>query len=165
MTLGTFGDTYIDAILAEYIPIEETNRPLEELLTDESDQLQLATLMELRAARISRGQYDLQAVLQDARDAEQSGVDVEGTYRSETKDLDTDWTQIDLDFVTEEIDLRGFGSDIELAFVQQPDSDDVISYSSSDSPVVGIPISTSWIQLRGASGSVSGVNVEAWGDS
>jgi len=170
MGVGTVGNTYIDQILGEYVPINETNSPINELVTDESDQLLYALLVELRAARFGRGQYDLQSVLQDQMEADTGDVDVDAIYRTETYEVTEtndrdDWQKVDLDFVTEEIDLR-FDDAVKVAFAKQPGSDDVVTYGSADSPVVGIPASTSWIWIAAQDGtSGATVQVEAWGDN
>jgi len=167
MGVGTLGNTYIDAMLGEYIPVGQTNTPMEELLTDESDQLLYALLVEMRAARFSRGQYDIQGAMQRS---ETDSVDTEGTYVSRSVDVpelnsSDDWEPLDLDFVTGEVDLR-FDSDIQVAFVKDPGDGDVVPYSVSDSPVVGIPVETSWIWVVAQSGSGGAtVQIDAWGSN
>jgi len=170
MGLGTLGDTYVDRILGEYIPLNEANTPIEELLTDESDQLLYALLVEMRASRFARGQYDIQSVLDGAMNANSGDVDVDATYRTETVALDElatgdEWVRFDLDFVTDEIDLR-FDAAINVALAKDLSSEDVVQYGTNDSPVVGIPASTSWIWLSAQQGT-GGANVrlEAWSDN
>ena len=164
--VGTLGNTYIDTILGEYVPINETNSSIEELLTDESDQLLYALLVELRASRFDRGQYDIQ----DSLAVDDGNVDVDATYRTETFDAAVpddrdDWKRFDLDFVTEEIDLR-FSDAINVALVKQPSDGDIVQYNSADSPVVGIPASTSWIWVSAQDGTGgASVTMEAWGDN
>jgi len=167
---GTIGNTYIDRLIGEYVPVEETNSLAEELLADETNQLLFATVQELRAQRFQDGTYDIQEVLRQERDAEGSGVDVDATYDSRIVDAPQfdngdDWETIDLDFATSEIDLR-FDDDIYVAFKQEFGSDDVIPYPVGDSPVVGIPASTSWIQVVAQEGTGGAtINVESWGDN
>jgi hypothetical protein len=167
MMAGTLGDTYIDAVLGEYIPINESNTPLEELLTDESDQLLFAVLSELRASRYQTGQYDIQAALATG---ESETIDKSATYETVTVDADPlqdsdDWVEIDLDFVTQEVDIR-FDDAVYVVFQKQFGSDDVIAYSADDSPIAGIPVSTSWIYVAAQDGTTGAtIQLEAWGDN
>jgi len=167
MMPGTLGNTYIDQILGEYIPVQEMNTPWEELLTDESDQLLFALLVELRARRYQTGAYDIQSVLStgETYDVDESATYLTDSYNVSEINGSEDWTLVDLDFVTEEIDLR-FDADINVVLQKPFGSDDVIQYATADSPVVGIPASTSWIYLGAQNGTGGAtVQLEAWGGS
>ncbi len=166
MSIGTFGDTYIDELLAEYVPPEETLA--DDMLADEGKQLLYALLLEMRARRIETGNYDLDTTLEKQRTAVEQGTpDTEGSYLSKDYDVtplddSDDWRKIDLDFVTSEVDLR-FDAPVHVAFTTPSDQSAVVSYTAEESPVVGVPVSTPaiWITAQEGTGGAT-VTLEAW---
>lgn len=166
MGVGTVGDTYIDDLLGEYLPIQQG--PVEDVLSSETDQLLYALLLELRAQRMRQGDMDIRTLLQRNRQERSSGnPERTGTYLSTDLDLDPldtaeDWEKVDLEFVTSEVDLR-FNDDIAVAFDEPTDNSRVVQYSATESPVTGIPVETSEIHA-GAQEGTGGANltIDAW---
>lgn len=135
-----------------------------ELLMNETDMLLAALLMELKAQRLSDGVSESADVLIEQQRADYSdGSDhARGTYHSEQVTVDAnEWTEIDLDFIAGEVDLRGITDVIEVAFADPTGENAVIEYDSNDSPVAGIPVQTSRVWLRGKSTSTT-LTMEAW---
>ena len=167
MAIGTFGDTYIDRLLGEYLPVQQG--PVEDVLSSETDQLLYAVLLEMRARRMQNGASDIRTLLEQQRQATEQGTpDVQGTYTSRDLELDSldtadDWEKVDLDFVTSEIDLR-FSDPIAVAFRDPTDEEYIVKYDGGESPVTGLPVETSEIHL-GAQQSTSGASLtlQAWG--
>lgn len=166
MGVGTLGDTYIDAVLGEYLPIQQG--PIEDVLSSETDQLLYALLLEQRARRMQDGPQDIRTLLEEQRQAAEQGTpDTTGTYVSRDLALDElesadDWQTLDLDFTTSEIDLR-FDDKIKVAFRTPSEEEAIVQYDGGDSPAVGIPVETSEIHLGAADGTGgASVTVEAW---
>jgi len=166
MGVGTLGSTYVDDLLGEYLPV--TQGPVEDVLSSETDQLLYAVLLEQRARRMQDGASDIRTLLERQRQQrEQGSPDVQGTYTSRDLSLDPlndadDWVEVDLDFVTSEVDLR-FSDAIAVAFRPPTEDEAIVQYDGSESPVTGLPVETSEIHL-GAQQSTSGASLtlEAW---
>jgi len=166
-TLGI--NTYIDELLRDYIPPDEDPQTiLGELAEDETNALLFAALTELKLLREEQfsGDTAVPALLQQQQSRSEGAVDTIATYHSTDEDVSSGggWSHVDLDFVTGEVDLR-FGVDVQVAFAGTGDSDNVVSYSADESPVVGIPVETSNIHVRNDDTSDGTVTVEAWGDA
>jgi hypothetical protein len=168
MGVGTIGSTYIDDLLAEYVPPEGSF--VEDALSDETDQLLYALLLETRVRRYQAGITDLQTALNSQQEANEQGTpSTTGTYTSRELDLpelDTqeDWQDLDLDFVTSEVDLR-FDAGVLVAYDRPTEDERVIEYAGNESPVVGTPVQTStiWLAAQPGSGGAT-ATVEAWSD-
>jgi hypothetical protein len=175
MGVGTLGNTYIDTLLAEYVPGDDSLA--EEVLTDETDQLLYALLLEMRVSRFNQqGAQDIETALANIRDTTETGApDQTGTYasvrfddagdqRDNLPELQTgdDWQEVELDFVTSEVDLR-FGDAIAVAFEEPQQEESVVRYAGDESPVVGVPVQTStiWLGAQPGSGGAT-ATVEAW---
>lgn len=166
MGVGTLGDTYIDTLLGEYLPIQQG--PVEDVLSSETDQLLYALLLEQRARRMQNGATDIRTLLEQQRQATEQGTpDTTGTYTSRDLDLDAldsadDWQEIDLDFVTSEVDLR-FSDAIAVSFAPPTEDERIVQYDGKESPVTGLPVETSEIHLGAQQGTGgASVTVEAW---
>lgn len=144
------------------------------LLENETDHLLYAVLVELRAQRQREGVADLRAFRERQREEEQQGQPTErGEYRSINFDGDQreplaevdsadDYQEIELSFVSSQIDLR-FNADLVVAFDLPDEQDDVVTYSADSSPVVGIPVETSKIWIGAQPGTGGGqATVEVW---
>lgn len=168
--LGTAGETYIDQILGEYVPPETSFA--EDLVNDEEKQLLYAILVEMRASRIMDGEMDVDSILEEYREAvEQGRPQSEATYVSGAEDVSVledqdDWKPVEFDFVASEIDLRGFGTDIYVAFREPKEQSAIVPYTADEAPVVGVPVSTSkmWIAAQEGTGGTT-ITYEAWADA
>ena len=166
MGVGTLGDSYIDGLLAEYLPIQQG--PVEDVLSSETDQLLYALLLEQRARRMQNGATDIRTLLEQQRQATEQGTpDATATYTSREFELDPldtadDWQELDLDFVTSEVDLR-FSDAIAVSFRSPTEDEAIVQYDSDESPVTGLPVETSEIHLGAQEGTGgASVTVEAW---
>jgi hypothetical protein len=166
MAVGTLGDSYIDTLLGEYLPVQQG--PVEDVLSSETDQLLYALLLEQRARRMQNGATDIRTLLEQQRQATEQGTpEATGTYTSRDLELDPlatadDWQELDLDFVTSEVDLR-FNDAIAVAFAPPTEEERVVQYDGSESPVTGLPVETSEIHLGAQEGTGgASVTVEAW---
>ena len=164
---GTLGSSYIDTVLGEYLPVEQG--PIEDILSSETDQLLYALLLEQRARRMQNGAGDIRTLLEQQRQAQEQGnPDATGTYTSVERTLNPlqtadDWQELDLDFITQEVDLR-FSGAIYVAFRTPSDDEYIVEYDADESPVVGISVETSEIHLAAQEGTGgAAVTVEAWG--
>lgn len=148
--------------------VEEYLGPLPpELLTDDTNALLGALLMELQAQRMSGGgPSDVSVFLeQRRRDLENSSDDSRALYHStDVTAPKNEWESIELEFFSSEIDLRKIDGAVDVAFVDPRDSGDeaVISYDQADSPLAGIPAETQKVWFRG-DGAQRTLKMEAWG--
>jgi hypothetical protein len=142
----------------------------DELLTDDTNALLGALLMELQAQRrVGDGPSNLAAFLAEQDDTGGFNKNVRGQYRSFDVFAERgEWTQIEpesLGFVTSEVDLRGATVPVDVAF-RQPGTDTAhVTYTTKEMPVAGIPVRTAslWIRANEAAGSDGGVTVDCWG--
>lgn len=135
-----------------------------EFFQSETEALLAAVVMELQAGRYSGdGPSDVGLFLEQQRQDQDRDTGAQrGTYHAEDLSVDASgWTEIDLDFVATEVDLRNISDDVEIAFADPAGEANVIEYSSADSPVAGIGVQTSYIWVRGKSGAAT-LNLEAW---
>lgn len=134
-----------------------------EVLLNETDALLAALLMELKAQRFSRGDTEAASlIIEQQRRDYATGTDTEGVYHaSEESPDDQGWTEVDLGFTCEEVDLRNISGPVDVAFADPGDGADSIRYDQSDSPVAGIRVRTATIWFQAATGTET-LNVEAW---
>lgn len=161
MSIGTAGRTYIDEVLAEYAIVNENL--IQDLAEDETKALLYALLLEARAQRLNPDANDIEVALDERADSATTGA----SYLSETKTLKelqntSDPEILDLSFEAREIDLR-FNDDIIVAFNQFSVGSNQVEYSASDSPVVGIPVTTSvvWAAAQNGTGGAT-LDIDVW---
>lgn len=143
-----------------------------QVLTDDTNALLGAVLLELQAQRMqNNGPTDLTVWMdeQNAEDTSGFNRDESGTYRSLSLAIDkSGWTEIepdDLGFVAREVDLRGASGDIQVAFQNPAEEEQQVAYSSGELPVTGIPVTTANIWARvdpDASSSNDTLTVDCW---
>jgi hypothetical protein len=144
-----------------------------ELLTDDTNALLGAVLLELQAERMqNNGPTDLTVWMDEQNSEDTSGFNrnERGTYRSLSLNIGkSEWAEIepdDLGFVAREVDLRGASVDIEVAFQNPAEEEKRVAYGASELPVTGIPVSTAniWVRVDPNAGSSSDtVTVDCWG--
>jgi hypothetical protein len=134
-----------------------------DLPTDDEEALATALLLELRALRQAQagsGPIDQQLTSPDAGQPDRMGQyhAVSGAADSAT------WAIVDdFGFVSREVDLR-FDNAIRVAFTDTTSQDtNVVEYDQADSPVSGIPVRTTHVQLKAAtSGQSVNYALEVW---
>ncbi|MUV87799.1 hypothetical protein GJ631_14875 [Natronomonas sp. CBA1123] len=132
------------------------------LTMNETDMLLGALLMEMQAQRVANGHGEAVEVVLNQRNEDGGDPDETGTYEAEEVTAVTgEWTEIDLSFITSEVDLRNISADVLIAFSEPTDESAVIPYGKSDSPVAGIQVATSKVWVRAVSTETT-FNVEAW---
>lgn len=136
-----------------------------QLLVDDTNALLASLLMELQAQRYAgNGPEDVSVYLQQRRrELESSSNDDEGVYHTETVEFgESDWTEVELEFTSSEIDLRRITGGVDVAYAD-PEHADAIPYNATDDPAVGVQVQTSkvWIKSQNGEGSQS-VQLEAW---
>jgi len=142
------------------------------LLTDDTNALLGALLLELQAQRLEGGgPNDLGLYLRQREQSTDSAFNREarGVYKSLSVDIQAnDYTEItpsDLGFVTQEVDLRNANIDIEVAFTQPGSDSASLTYTTEEIPVTGIPVSTAKIWVRVADSATSNqgtVTIDCW---
>lgn len=151
----------VDELIAEYHAV----MPPLEVLENETDQLLAALLMELKAQRIASGDSteSVDVIIEQQRQDHASGSEsTRGTYHAEEVTAPNgEWKEIELEFVTSEVDLRNIPGDIEVAFADRSGENNVISYDNTDSPVAGINVQTNKIWIKGVDADRT-LNLEAW---
>jgi len=136
---------------------------VDDAMLDEEEALLYAIALELRADRISPFASDIEVALQEDRDVPTT----KATYHSREYSLDEqqntdDWEIEDFDFLTREIDLR-FDDDIIIAFDLPSTEENRIEYAAGDSPVTGIPATTTKIYAVAQNGTGgASLTVDAW---
>lgn len=135
------------------------------ILQNETDMLLAALLMELKAQRISAGDSSESVdviIEQQRKDYADGSKDSRGTYHAEKVTAPAgEWTEIDLEFIASEIDLRNISGAVEVAFADPTGDSNVIKYDDTDAPVQGIRVQTGRLWFRGRSAEQT-LNVEAW---
>ena len=137
---------------------------------DDEEAALMAVLLELRAIRRNQaGTSTSPTLLEEQQQTEEDGAnpsDDVGLYRSETVQVSTsEWTELNLDFVTREVDLR-FDDAIRVSFGPPSAAGNTIGYGAADSPVAGIPVQTGEVHLRAQSGTGgTTVGIELWSKS
>jgi len=155
--IGT--ETVIDRVLAEYLPYQDRQTLLDEVVEDETNALLTALLLEISG----------QNVLEESNEVQKTA-----NYYAETFTVGTngpveggeeiDGKRVDLGFVAESIDLR-ISDAVTVAF-NRPGKNDhrEITYTSGVSPITEIPASTRYVWLSRADSASSDptVQMEAW---
>jgi hypothetical protein len=158
-------DQHIESLIREYIPSHEQDF-VERIIQDETDALLYGVITELRALRtVQTGNpQNAQTVVELVQQEMQQGVETTGVYHSETFDLsEGDFDKVlDLDFVATEVDLR-FTDDVQIAYADPAQDDNVIEYAKTDSPVAGTPVRTNTVHAKAQDGTGGAqLTIEAW---
>jgi len=161
MSFGTAGETFIDEVLEEYAIV--TGNLVQDIAMDEEKLLLYALLLEMRAQRLNPDANDIEVALDEREDSPTTGASYLSTTESLSERQNTNDAEIlDLNFRAQEVDLR-FDDDITVAFNDFSSSDNQVDYSASDSPVVGIPVSTGkiWAVAQDGTGGAK-LDIEVW---
>ena len=147
----------VEDLIAEYHAVLPPG-----LTMNETDMLLGALLMEMQAQRVASGHGEAVEVVLNQRNEDDGDPDETGTYHaSEVTAVPDEWTEVEFGFVAGEVDLRRIGGEVLVAFAEPTDPETVIPYSSDDSPVAGIQVTTSKVWVRAVSSETT-FNVEAW---
>lgn len=164
MSFGT--NTYIDALLDEYIGPEQRGN---QLLEDETNTLLYALLLETKAlrARQTGDVQDARTIVEIVQEDLDGNAESEGTYHSFSETVsDTSFSSsdpdIDIDWTANEVDIRTT-EPIVVAFANPANDENRVEYSSADSPVAGIPVQTSKVWVWKQQGAADAdVDIELW---
>jgi hypothetical protein len=147
----------VEDLIAEYHAVLPPG-----LTMNETDMLLAALLMEMQAQRVASGHGEAVEVVLDQRNEDDSDPDETATYHAEEVTAVTgEWRELDFGFVAGEVDLRRISGSVAVTFRDPTDETAVIPYTSDDSPVAGIQVTTSKMWYRAVSGETA-FNVEAW---
>ncbi|WP_435362749.1 hypothetical protein [Haloarchaeobius sp. DYHT-AS-18] len=155
MTPGPNGQ--VEQLLGEYGL--GANSWASDIVQSDTDRLLMALLLEQR-------DQDLIDALDQAND-EYGDTEKTATYATGSETADQEWSEpIEFGFVSSSIDLRVSNADIEVAFADPSKSENIgVPYSTSESPIIGVPAETSkmWVRRDPSAGSDATVQFEAWG--
>lgn len=151
----------IDALLAEYYGVEVTDMgPIGRLLRNEEQKLLAGILLETRAMRNAQGVSNIEDIIDD--DYSTPEGESEGVYASYSLSLSANqWYEIDLDFTSEEVDIRHFETPIQVRFRDSSSSEYTIQYKEDEQPVIGIPVRTSEVWIRPLDADTN-ITVDIW---
>lgn len=139
------GDTDVDTLIARYFP-GRSKSIVYQLFESEIAVLLACILMEMRGD-VAEGSHD----------------DTTGDYYSAELTLDGDQQPIQLEWAPDRWDLR-YSDDIVVRFTDEAQQHSEITYLKEESPVVGIPVRTSVVELEAADSATSTptVRVQGW---